>query len=651
MSDDLFKSMFPGGGFGAKKAQTPIKSTNKSTNSSKGGFELNMFKKNSPVQKKQPIDLNLKKNSDNTDYDRARFQSAKEIKRDEDSEYVKVTPTSSTLTEYTTNLPSDHIYDKVRHFEEEQPDRESDDENQDIQQEVSTTIFPLKNFVKLQGHTNAVSSITIDPSGSRIISGSHDYSIKFWDFSGMNQSLQSFRCKEEASGGCYPINHLAFSITGDSFLMAPDTVQCKLFDRDGFPLATFKKGDPYISDMNKTAGHIASLTGACWHPKHRELCLTSSVDGTLRVWDIDRCEDSQRTVIKARNHRGTRASITCCAFQSDSMIAGCKDGSIQMWDSRVSAQRPTVLIRDAHVENSIITCVTVSRDDHTVVTRCTDHTLKVWDVRQAQSPIYQEAELNNMYDQTTVCFSPDERYLLTSTSCAQLDKGHVLEPGRLVIYDRYNNYNKVYDKSIDEEKVVNSIIGIIWHPNINQMLLSCSDGTIRVGYDEEVSRKGALISMSKAVKKRNIDDVDMSAPVIHAPFALPMFKKEPSKRRQEEKARKDPIKSKRPSDAPSNGPGHGGNVSDNMTHMLMKQMGVVKKATEWQEDPREALLKYDESAKNSVSVVSSAYAKTQPVPIFDYDYLKRETKEQLQRELQDEEKSAENRFSKKPRLE
>lgn len=39
----------------------------------------------------------------------------------------------------------------------------------------------------------AVSALAVDHSGSRLISGSHDYNVRLYDFNGMKRDLQPFR--------------------------------------------------------------------------------------------------------------------------------------------------------------------------------------------------------------------------------------------------------------------------------------------------------------------------------------------------------------------------------------------------------------------------------------------------------------------------
>jgi WD40 repeat protein len=41
-----------------------------------------------------------------------------------------------------------------------------------------------------------VSAISVDPSGARIATGSHDYDTKLWDFGGMDARLKPFKSFE-----------------------------------------------------------------------------------------------------------------------------------------------------------------------------------------------------------------------------------------------------------------------------------------------------------------------------------------------------------------------------------------------------------------------------------------------------------------------
>ena len=60
----------------------------------------------------------------------------------------------------------------------------------------------------------------------------------------------------------------------------------QIYDRDGLSLGEFIKGDMYIRDLKNTKGHITGLTYGEWNPKAKETILTSSEDGSLRIWDV-----------------------------------------------------------------------------------------------------------------------------------------------------------------------------------------------------------------------------------------------------------------------------------------------------------------------------------------------------------------------------
>lgn len=502
--------------------------------------------------------------------------------------------------------------------------------------------IPISQCSAFKGHSGVVSAFAIDHYGNRFVTGSHDYSIKFWDFAGMNQSLQSFREKEEVCGS-YPINHISFSPTSNFFVIAPDAPQPKILDRDGFDQATFKKGDQYLCDKTYTKGHTAAVTGLKWHPTDEGSILTGSTDSTLRLWNVETCEQKQENVLRTRTSKGTTTAVTTCTYNADGslVVAGCIDGSIQIWQVNASAQysqKPNIVIRTAHESQREITSITFSRDGNWMASRSIDETVKLWDMRNTQTPLFSHGSLPNSYNQTDVIFSPDDRYLVTGTSIERRED----KTSRLLFFDTSTH------EIARETQVPGSTIRVAWHAAINQVFATSSSSETFVFYDRELSRKGVLQSLSVAAKKKNIEDFSITGPVIIAPGALPMFKPEPSKKKQKEKAQKDRNRSHKPDTAPI-GKGKGGMVAENLTHLMLKNVGYAGRSEDLNQDPREALLKYANDTSGP-SFAQKAYEKTQPVPIFDYSEYEQERKTLEQQQKRDHEKSAEQKF-KKPRFE
>lgn len=91
-------------------------------------------------------------------------------------------------------------------------------------------------------------------------------------------------------------------------------------------------GDMYIRDLRNTKGHISPCTHAQWHPTDRYTGMTSSDDGSIRVWDT--WNVLQKTVIKPQLAKPGRIAVTACAYNHDGGLigGGMFDGTLQIWD-------------------------------------------------------------------------------------------------------------------------------------------------------------------------------------------------------------------------------------------------------------------------------------------------------------------------------
>ncbi|KAH0457019.1 hypothetical protein IEQ34_014926 [Dendrobium chrysotoxum] len=470
--------------------------------------------------------------------------------------------------------------------------------------------IPLSNEIVLKGHSRIVSALAVDHSGSRVLSGSYDYTVRMYDFQGMTSKLQSFRQLEPFEG--HQVRSISWSPTSDKFLCVTGSAQAKIYDRDGLTLGEFIKGDMYIRDLKNTKGHISGLTGGEWNPKSKETILTSSEDGSLRVWDVNdfKC---QKQVIKPKLARPMRVPVTACAWDHEGkrVVGAVGDGSIQLWSMKsVWGSRPDIHVERAHTDD--VSGLKFSVDGLILLSRSMDCTLKVWDLRQMRNPIKIFDNIPNHYAQTNAAFSPDEQLIFTGTSVEKEDT----TGGMLCFYDR-RKLELVSRIGISHHQ---SVVRCSWHPKINQVFVTVGDkkeGGTHILYDPSMSQRGALVCVARAPRKKSVDDFD-AQPVVHNPHALPLFRDQPSRKRQREKILKDPMMSHKP-ELPVNGPGFGGRVGATkgslLTQYLMKQGGLIKE-TWMEEDPREAILKYADAAAKDPKFIAPAYAETQPKPVF-----------------------------------
>uniref|UniRef100_A0A2P2QLC8 Uncharacterized protein n=1 Tax=Rhizophora mucronata TaxID=61149 RepID=A0A2P2QLC8_RHIMU len=487
---------------------------------------------------------------------------------------------------------------------------DSEEGDEDMGKEHNRYWIPITNEIVLKGHTKIVSALAIDHSGSRVLSGSYDYTVRMYDFQGMSARLQSFRQLEPFEG--HQVRTLSWSPTADRFLCATGSAQAKIYDRDGLTLGEFVKGDMYIRDLKNTKGHISGLTCGEWHPKAKETILTSSEDGSLRTWDVNDFK-SQKQVIKPKLARPGRIPVTTCAWDHEGkcITGGIGDGSIQFWNLKPGwGSRPNMHIEKAHSDD--ITSLKFSSDRKILLSRSIDGSLKVWDLRNIKSPLQVFEDLPNHYGQTNIAFSPDEQLFLTGTS---VERDSTIG-GLLCFYDR----TKLELVSRVGISPTFSVVQCAWHPKLNQVFATTGDkhqGGTHVLYDPTISERGALVCVARAPRKISLDDFE-AQPVIHNPHALPLFRDQPSRKRQRDKILKDPLKSHKP-ELPITGPGHGGRLGTSngslLTQYLLKQGGMMKE-TWMEEDPREAILKHADAAAQDPKYIAPAYAQTQPAPVF-----------------------------------
>ena len=522
------------------------------------------------------------------------------------------------------------------------------DEHQDF--------FPVANEAAMEGHKKCVSALALEHTGSRLLTGSHDYTVKIYDFNGMKRDLRPFR--EITPNDGYPVHALSWSPSGAQFLVVTGYPQAKIFDRDGREVGEFNKGDMYIRDLKNTKGHVSPCTSGQWHPHDAATVLTGSADGSMRLWDVNYVGDSylgshvrgaQKSVIKPQLARPGRVQVTACCYSPDGgMIAGgVTDGTIQLFPSTgqgsyrsasvglvlpptaqchmdnnwTYASRPKTVVKAAHPPGESITSLAFSRDGHTLVSRCADGTLRVWDLRNAaRGPVKTFDGLETTHEETQVGFSPNDDFFFTGVDApmSRADKGD----GALVVF------SKEKLQMVRRVGTPGNCVAATWHPRLNQVFLGCGDhkgGATRVLYDEKKSQRGMLVCVGRKMRpKSNADFVNINVSnIAYTPHALPMFKEPMPGRKAEGESikskRKDPAVSKKPQ-PPVKGVGTGGAVGGTggtlLTQHIMRNSGMLGEQNWRLQDPREAILRHAKDAEENPWRTQNAYAETQPEPIF-----------------------------------
>ncbi|KAI9679084.1 MAG: hypothetical protein M1829_001754 [Trizodia sp. TS-e1964] len=395
----------------------------------------------------------------------------------------------------------------IRQDENPQPTARSESDSEDMSDDDDE--FPVSHELVLKTHERTITTATLDVSGSRLVTGSTDCTLKFHDFASMTPTtLRAFRSvdptatKPSASSETHPIYQAMFNpLSAGHLLTITATPQARILSRDGELLAEFVKGDMYLRDMHNTKGHISEITSGMWHPTDRDICVTAGTDSTLRIWDINH-KRSQKEVIVHKSRvagSGGRTRMTAVAWGSPSLggnnllVGASLDGGLTIWSGNGPHSRPMAEVRDAHTRDTWTGGVDISADGRLIVTRGGDDMIKLWDTRKIKSPVtvVSHQSTSSQYPTSGISFSPNSSNIITGSQTGHL---HILNSGSLK------------PELITPVTPDSPVISVLWHGKLNQIITGSANAEVHVLYSPKISYRGATSVMSKAPKRRHIDD-------------------------------------------------------------------------------------------------------------------------------------------------
>jgi hypothetical protein len=387
---------------------------------------------------------------------------------------------------------------------------ESDDaSDSDDESDYQDDEFPTSHELVLKTHERAITTLTADPSGSRLVTGSTDCTLKLHDFASMTpNTLRAFKSvdptatKTSANSETHPVYHVEFNpLSPSQVLVICATPKAKILSRDGETLVEFNKGDMYLRDMHNTKGHVSEITTGTWHPTDKNLCVTAGTDSTLRIWDVNMKRCQKDVIVHKSRVAGSagRTRMTDVAWGSQAqggpniLVGAGLDGSLVMWSGEGPYTRPAAEIRDAHKRDTWTSGLDISADGRTVVTRGGDDTIKLWDTRKFKQAVstVEHTSTSSQYPTSNIRFSPNSSSILTGSQTGHL---HILNPATL----RPELVTAVTPGS--------PLITVLWHERLNQILTGSANAETHILYNPSTSTRGAAMIMSKAPKRRHIDD-------------------------------------------------------------------------------------------------------------------------------------------------
>ncbi|EHA22308.1 hypothetical protein CBS76997_5215 [Aspergillus niger] len=503
-------------------------------------------------------------------------------------------------------------------------DSESDDGSDDSDDDSDDEDeFPVSHELTLKTHDRAVTTLTVDPAGSRLITGSTDCTIKLHDFASMTPStIRAFKSvdpsakKQSAAQEAHAVHYAAFNPLSPSYVMVVSaTPQPRILSRDGDTVTEFVKGDMYLRDLHNTKGHISEVTGGVWCPTDENLCATAGTDSTVRIWDANIGRSQKEVIVHKSKMAGSagRSKMTAVAWGSPKqggpnvLVAAALDGSLLMWSGNGPYTRPSAEIRDAHTKDTWTSGIDISSDGRLVITKGGDDTIKLWDTRKFKQPITTVAHPSSTrYPSSNIIFSPTSANVLTGSETGHL---HILNPATLK------------PELVTPVTPGSPLISVLWHEKMNQIITGSANAETHVLYNPNMSTKGAALIMSKAPKRRHIDDdpsltMDLTQgisgdSVVVGSNGVPHYSsstwsaRHPTIGLTASGRPRDPRRPHLPAQTPfAKSQPDEKHIRENIPLSSMRD-----------EDPREALLKYADKAEKD-PVFTRAYKETQPTPIY-----------------------------------
>jgi len=411
--------------------------------------------------------------------------------------------------EATTTAPAQIEDHQHKAQEPASKDVSSEDESDSDDESDDADEFPVSHELVLKTHDRAATTISLDPSGSRLVSGSTDCTVKLHDFAAMTPTtLRAFKSVDPHAGRAsdnteaHPINHVEFSPhTGSQFLCISEHPQARIMSRDGEVLTEFVKGDMYIRDMNNTKGHVSSISSGTWNPTDPNQIATAGTDSTIRIWDINHKRSHKEVLVHKDRTAGSggRSKMIAVAWGSpmqggnNILVATALDGSLVMWSGNGPHARPAGEIRNAHRSDTRTGGVDISPDGRMIVTRGGDDLIKLWDTRKFKMPILEisHPSSSDVYSLSDINYSPNGSNIIVGSPSGHL---HILNSGNLKA------------ELVTPVTPGSTLISVLWHEKLNQIITASANGEVHVLYNPNTSFRGAKDVMSRAPKKRHVDD-------------------------------------------------------------------------------------------------------------------------------------------------
>ncbi|KAG0369871.1 hypothetical protein BGZ54_008609 [Gamsiella multidivaricata] len=237
---------------------------------------------------------------------------------------------------------------------------------------------------KLIGHEDSVYCIQFD--STKIVTGSRDQTIKFWD-------AHTLQCTDTLHGHsqsvlCLQYNeHRMISGSSDNTIIIWDMETRQPLSRlhghaagvldvcfdDQYIISCSKDTSIKVWDVNKMVlirtmtGHRGPVNAV---QLHEGQVVSASGDGLVKLWNV-------ATGVCIRDFVGHERGLACVQFDGVTIVSGSNDNTIRIWEAATGRCIRTLTGHEKLVR-------TLHFDQNRIVSGSYDYTVKVWDVETGE---------------------------------------------------------------------------------------------------------------------------------------------------------------------------------------------------------------------------------------------------------------------------
>ena len=213
----------------------------------------------------------------------------------------------------------------------------------------------------LEGHTNAVHSVSIVPDGKRAVSGSKDITLRVWD-------VETGQCLKTLEGHTRQVHSVSITPDGKSAVSGSWDLTLRVWDLESGQCLKTLEGKTYWDNS-------VSVT-----PDGRN-AVSGSEDRTLRVWGVE----SGQCLKTLEGHTEEVSSVSITP-DGKRAVSGSWDKTLRVWDLESGQCLKTL---EGH--RDYVNSVSVTPDGKRAVSGSKDNTLRVWDLESGQCVAHYQA--------------------------------------------------------------------------------------------------------------------------------------------------------------------------------------------------------------------------------------------------------------------